>query len=155
MQTWRERSEFDADHVLSLTSDPAKLDTFLIVKLSMQLPAGADVKDDAPSLRYLNRKALQDIVVGSREGFRETSGGYHIIQVNEENLGLPPNKTLNIIMIIVAAVILFSLLLVYALLRKFCALPPEPVGEDDESDDEEPEKATLNPGKTKNETNTV
>ena len=60
---------------------------------------------------------LVEITVASTSSFHSNTG-YHIIKVNEQEIALPPDTHLNIIMITVGLLILVGVIIAYIVLTK-------------------------------------
>lgn len=108
---------------------PTYTSPYLSVKFALQYADDSEVVGG--STTYLPASTLEVIIVNS--DFDDFS--HYIVKVNEEDLSIPPDATLNIALSVVGVLILIICLTVCLILNWKCGSDPEPVGSEDDVPD--------------------
>jgi len=120
---------FTSSGVELVADYPTYTSPYLTVKFALQYDNPSQVVGG--STTYLPASTLEVIIVNS--DFDDFS--HYIVKVNEEDLSIPPDATLNIALSVVGVVILIICLAVCLILNWKCGSDPEPVGSEEDVTD--------------------
>jgi len=108
----------------------------LFVYFALQMPENS--ADGSKTMYFLNKEATEQVAGNAIERFREDTG-LSITEVDGQFYGIPPDHTLNAIMIPIAFALLLGCAVAMCVLNYKCGLPPEPIEKEDNDVDNDKE----------------